>query len=66
MSQLPEQILNPNLPMMMQMNPNLNRINPVPMAQPLQVPSNLPPNQNMGMQVPGVDHKSPQNQDTSN
>ena len=67
MSQLPDQLLKPsNIPMMMQMNPNMNLLNPVPMGQPMQTTPNLPPNQNLAMGVPGPDHKSQPNQDTSN
>ena len=67
MSKLHEQLLKPaNIPMMVQMNPNMNLLNPVPMAQPMPTTPNLPPNQNFAMGVPGPDHKSQPNPDTSN
>ena len=67
MNQIPEQI-QPGLndAMLMQMNPNMNLLNPVPMAQPMPTTPNLPPNQNFAMGVPGPDHKSQPNPDTSN
>ena len=64
MSQLPEQLL--KSAMNMQMGQNISLLNPVPMAQPMQATPNLPPNQNLAMGVPGPDHKSQPNQDTSN
>ena len=36
------------------------------MAQPMPTTPNLPPNQNFAMGVPGPDHKSQPNPDTSN
>ena len=67
MSQLPEQLLKPaNIPMMMPMGQNLGLINTVPIPQQIQNQPNLALNQNIGMGVPGTEHKSQQNQDTSN
>ena len=67
MSQLPEQLLKPaNIPMMVQMNPNMNLLNQVGIPQPIQNPQNIPQNPNMTMGVPITDQKSQPNQDTSN
>ena len=67
MSQLPDQLLkSTNIPMMMPLAPGMNILNQVPIPQQLQNQSNLPLNQNLPMGVPGTDHKSQQNQDTSN
>jgi len=67
MSQLPDPLLKPsNIPMMMPIAPNMNPLNPVSMTQPMQLTPNLPPNQNLAMGVPGPDHKSQPNPDTSN
>jgi hypothetical protein len=67
MSQLHEQLLKSNnISMMMQMPQNMNLLNPVPIPQQMQNQANLPLNQNITMGVPGTDHKSQPNQDTSN
>jgi hypothetical protein len=67
MSQLPEQLLkSSNIPLMMPLGQNMGILNQVPMPQQIQTQSNLTPNQNIPMGVPGVDHKSQPNADTSN
>ena len=67
MSQLPDQLIKSNnIPMMMPLPQGMNLINTVPIPQQLQNQSNLPINQNIPMGAPGTDHKSQQNQDTSN
>jgi hypothetical protein len=67
MSQLPEQLLkSASIPMMVPMSQNLGILNTVPIPQQIQNQPNLALNQNIGMGVPGTEHKSQQNQDTSN
>jgi len=67
MSQLPEQPLKPsNIPIMMPIGPNMNFLNQVSMPQQIQTQPNLDPNQNIPMGVPGTEHKSQPNPDTSN
>lgn len=67
MSQLPEQLLkSASIPMMVPMGQNLGILNTVPIPQQIQNQPNLALNQNIGMGVPGPEHKSQQNQDTSN
>ncbi len=67
MSQLPEQLLkSSNIPIMMPLGQNMNLLNQVSMPQQIQTQPNLPPNQNIPMGVPGAEHKSQPNPDTSN
>ena len=44
----------------------MNLLNQVSMPQQIQTQPNLPPNQNIPMGVPGAEHKSQPNPDTSN
>ena len=67
MSQLQEQILKPNnIPIMMPLGQNMGLLNPVSIPQQIQTQSNLTPNKNLPIGVPGVDQKSQPNNDTSN
>ena len=51
---------------MMPLGQNMGLLNPVSMPQQIQTQSNLTPNKNLPMGVPGVDQKSQPNNDTSN
>jgi hypothetical protein len=66
MNQIPEQI-QPHLndAMLMQMNPNMNLINPPNMPQIIGNQQNLPLNQNIPIGLPQQMANNPQNEDTS-
>jgi hypothetical protein len=66
MNQIPEQI-QPHLndPMLMQINPNMNLINPPNMPQIIGNQQNLPLNQNIPIGLPQQMANNPQNEDTS-
>ena len=66
MNQIPEQI-QPHLndAMLIQMNPNMNLINPPNMPQIIGNQQNLPLNQNIPIGLPQQMANNPQNEDTS-
>jgi hypothetical protein len=66
MLQVPEQIQNHlNDPLLMQMNPNLNIMNPGNIPQIIPNQQNIPINPNIQMGLPQQLPNNPQNEDTS-
>ena len=66
MIQVPEQIQNHlNDPLLMQMNPNLNIMNPANIQQIIPNQQNIPINPNIQIGLPQQLPNNPQNEDTS-